>query len=94
MPRVVVKGAKRVKPGAQRRRLPITPEVLAKLREVWDRCPNGQDAGLPAVSAFLVFCGQRRWWRQQWHSTIRRVIFALGTFRWTARQHLHVYMSE
>ena len=60
MPRVeyVVKGAKRakrMKPGAQRRRLPITPEVLAKLREVWDRCPN---AGLPAVSAFLVFCGQ------------------------------------
>ena len=37
MPRVeyVVKG---VKPGAQRRRLPITPEVLAKLQEVWDRC--------------------------------------------------------
>ena len=31
----VVKG---VNPGAQRRRLPITPEVLAKLQEVWDRC--------------------------------------------------------
>ena len=59
MPRVeyVVKGAKRVKPGAQRRRLPITPEVLAKLREVWDRCPNGRDAKMLWAACCLCFFG-------------------------------------
>ena len=52
-----MKGAKRVKPGAQRRRLSITPEVLAKLREVWDRCPNGRDAKMLWASCCLCFFG-------------------------------------
>ena len=33
----VIKGCKRLAPGGSRRRLPITPVVLEKLREVWDR---------------------------------------------------------
>ena len=59
MPRVeyVIKGAKRAKPGVVRRRLPITPAILEKLREIWNRSPSARDAKMLWAACCLCFFG-------------------------------------
>ena len=66
MPRVeyVIKGAKRAKPGVVRRRLPITPAILEKLREIWNitRAPEMQRCCGPlAAFVFWGFYSRARW---------------------------------
>jgi len=56
----IVKGAKWVKPGVQRCRLPITPEILVKLRDVWDRSQNARDAKILRAASCLCFFGLLR----------------------------------
>ena len=59
MPRVeyVIRGAKRVKPGSVRRRLPITPAILVKLREVWNKSSKVQDPKMLWAACCLFFFG-------------------------------------
>ena len=59
MPRVeyVIKVAKRAKPGVVRRRLPITPAILEKLREIWNRSPSARDAKMLWAACCLCFFG-------------------------------------
>ncbi len=47
MPRLeyVIRGFKKLSSGAQRRRLPITPEILRKLRKIWDKSPKKRVVG-------------------------------------------------
>ena len=59
MPRLeyVIKGCKRLAPGGSRRRLPITPVVLEKLREVWDRSRTPRQAKMLWAASCLCFFG-------------------------------------
>lgn len=59
MPRLeyVIKGCKRVAPGTARRRLPITPEILRKLRGVWHKSENPREAKMLWAASCLCFYG-------------------------------------
>lgn len=59
MPRLeyLMKGVKRASPGGTRRRLPITPEILAELRKHWLKPPAGRDAKMLWATACLCFFG-------------------------------------
>ena len=60
----VIKGfKKKTANNSSRTRLPITPEILARLRGVWQDFPNPQDASMlwaAACMCFLVSYGQGR----------------------------------
>ena len=51
----IMKGKKRRAPKAVRRRLPITPEILRKLREVWNQSLVLQDAKMLWDASCLCF---------------------------------------
>ncbi len=52
----LLKGVKRLAPRGTRRRLPITPEILEKLRGHWLKAPTNRDARmLWAASSFFFF---------------------------------------
>lgn len=54
----VIKGYKRMAPGGTRRRLPITPEILLKLREVWNKSPGERrDTRMLWAACCLCFFG-------------------------------------
>lgn len=53
----MIKGFKRVAPNNSRRRLPITPNILGKLREVWNRSPKQWDAKMLWAACGLCFFG-------------------------------------
>ena len=53
----VMKGIKRSSPQSMRSRLPITPSILRKLRQVWQRMENKWDAGLLWAASCLCFFG-------------------------------------
>ena len=59
MPRVeyILKGAKRLKPGVKRQRLPITPPVLRQLRERWNASADKRDAKMLWAASCLCFFG-------------------------------------
>ena len=59
MPRLeyVVKGMKRRAPRAVRCRLPITPEILRQMRQVWDKSPKVYDAKMLWAASSLCFFG-------------------------------------
>ena len=59
MPRLeyVVRGFKRLSPSAGRKRLPITPEILQKLRMVWDKSQKRRDAMMLWAASCLCFFG-------------------------------------
>ena len=53
----VLKGLKRRAHGGTRRRLPITPEILKKLRQVWDGDTNSRDAKMLWAASYLCLFG-------------------------------------
>ena len=53
----LVKGFKRKTPNSTRCRLPITPEILKKLRQVWDQSPQKRDAQMMWAASCLCFFG-------------------------------------
>ena len=53
----VMKVMKRRAPKEVRRRFPITPEILRKLREVWNQSPKSQDARMLWAASCLCFFG-------------------------------------
>ena len=59
MPRLeyVLKGMKKVTPASSRRRLPITPEILLKLKAVWQSEPKLWDAKMLWAASCLSFFG-------------------------------------
>lgn len=59
MPRLeyVLKGAKRRTPASSRQRLPITPHILLKLKQVWQKEPAKRDAQMLWAAACLCFFG-------------------------------------
>lgn len=59
MPRLeyVIKGFKKLSPNSQERRLPMTPEILGKLRQVWDRSSQKRDAMMLWAASCLCFFG-------------------------------------
>ena len=59
MPQVeyVLKGAKKVTPMSTRRRLPITPAILAAMKRVWKLDPNRRNAKMLWAASCLYFFG-------------------------------------
>ncbi len=59
MPRVeyILRGAKRLKPGVKRQRLPITPPVLRQLRVRWNTSADKRDAKMLWAACCLCFFG-------------------------------------
>jgi len=53
----VIREMKRKTAAARRTRLPITPEILTKLRSVWDGNPKAFDAKLLWAASSLCFFG-------------------------------------
>ena len=53
----VLKGFKRKTPNSTRCKLPITPEILKKLRQVWDQSPQKRDAQMLWAASCLCFFG-------------------------------------
>ena len=53
----VLKGAKKATPASTRCRLPIMPEILQRLRQVWQRDPNPRDSKMLWAAACLCFFG-------------------------------------
>ena len=53
----VLKGVKKATPASARRRLPITPHILVKLREAWRATIAGQDARMLWAASCLCFFG-------------------------------------
>ena len=53
----VLKGAKKSTPASSRRRLPITPHILSKLKEVWQLEPKKRDAKMLRAASCLCFFG-------------------------------------
>ena len=53
----VVKGLKRSSAGPKRTRLPITPEILRRLKGVWLAWPNQRDASMLWAAVTMCFCG-------------------------------------
>ena len=53
----ILRGIKKATPTSSRCRLPITPEVLVKLREAWREDPNGRDAKMLWAASCLCFFG-------------------------------------
>ena len=51
----VVKGLKRLATNPQRPRLPITPEILKRLRTVWETLPSQHDAAMLWAAATMCF---------------------------------------
>ena len=51
----VVKGLKCLASTPQRPRLPITPEILSRLRGVWETLPNQRDAAMLWAAATMCF---------------------------------------
>lgn len=52
-----LKGIKRSSSGATRRRLPITPGILGRLKQVWQRDPAKRDARMLWAASCLCFFG-------------------------------------
>ena len=59
MPQVeyVLKGAKKATPVSMRRRLPITPPILAAMKRVWKQDPNPRNAKMLWAASCLCFFG-------------------------------------
>ena len=59
MPRLeyMLKGAKKKLPASSRQRLPITPQILLKLEQVWQKDPARQDAKMLWAASCLCFFG-------------------------------------
>ena len=53
----VIKGTKKATPASARCRLPITPEILGKLRRVWHKETRARDAKMLWAAACLGFFG-------------------------------------
>ena len=53
----VVKDLKRSSVGPKRTRLPITPEILRRLKGVWLAWPNRRDAYMLWAAVTMCFCG-------------------------------------
>ena len=53
----VLKGAKKKTPASVRQRLPITPQILLKLKQVWQKNPAKRDAQMLWAAACLCFFG-------------------------------------
>ena len=56
----VLKGAKKKTPASVRQRLPITPQILLKLKQVWQKNPGKRDAQMLWAAAYLCFFGVLR----------------------------------
>jgi len=59
MPRLeyVIKGIKRSTAHPTRKRLPITPDILLKLKQVWQPSPDSHDTSMLWVAACMYFFG-------------------------------------
>lgn len=53
----LLKGVKRSAPGSVRRRLPITPEILSRLKHYWLKPPGSRDARMLWAVSCLCFFG-------------------------------------
>ena len=53
----VLKGAKKKLPASSRQQLPITPHILLRLKQVWQKDPARQDAEMLWAASCLCFFG-------------------------------------
>ena len=53
----VLKGVKKATPASSRRRLPITPDILLRLRQVWQQDPKPRNAKMLWAASCLCFFG-------------------------------------
>ena len=53
----VLKGLKKATPASSRRRLPITPDILLRLRQVWQQDPKPHNAKMLWAASCLCFFG-------------------------------------